>query len=220
MKAKTKEPSSPADRGLTHRFAAAGAFCCCHLCRPWQAEHVGQNVTQKLIERHLVEGQMTPGEEIGLRVDQTLTQDATGTLVMLELEAMGLDRVRSLLDELFIYELVDLADIAGGQGGANVTEIAFQLLGDFDRLLSPKREFSSEMSLPPGTMTVSAFSRAGTSGASSYSSRISPTISSSRSSIVTRPAVPPYSSSTTAMCSFNRLKSASTSSTSRDPGTT
>src|SRR5437870_8947864 len=50
---------------------------------------MGQNVAQKLIESHLVEGEMTPGEEIGLRIDQTLTQDATGTLVMLELEAMG-----------------------------------------------------------------------------------------------------------------------------------
>ncbi|MEX0722207.1 MAG: aconitate hydratase [Balneolaceae bacterium] len=48
------------------------------------------NVTQKLIKSHLVEGEMKPGEEIGIRIDQTLTQDATGTLVMLELEAMDL----------------------------------------------------------------------------------------------------------------------------------
>src|SRR5437879_13421373 len=54
-----------------------------------------RNVTEKLIEDHLVEGEMTPGTEIGLRVDQTLTQDATGTVVMLELEAMELDRVRT-----------------------------------------------------------------------------------------------------------------------------
>jgi aconitate hydratase len=56
---------------------------------------MGRNVTQKLIEDHLVDGEMTPGTEIGLRVDQTLTQDATGTVVMLELEAMDLDRVRT-----------------------------------------------------------------------------------------------------------------------------
>ena len=49
------------------------------------------NVTQKLIKNHLVSGEMIPGEEIALTIDQTLTQDATGTLVMLELEAMGLD---------------------------------------------------------------------------------------------------------------------------------
>ncbi len=53
------------------------------------------NVAQKLIQSHLVHGDMKPGEEIGIRIDQTLTQDATGTLVMLELEAMGLDRVKT-----------------------------------------------------------------------------------------------------------------------------
>jgi len=51
---------------------------------------MAKNVTQQLIERHLVEGRMTPGEEIGLKIDQTLTQDATGTLVMLEFEALRL----------------------------------------------------------------------------------------------------------------------------------
>ncbi|GGI04283.1 aconitate hydratase [Egicoccus halophilus] len=56
---------------------------------------MGENVARKVIADHLVEGEMTPGTPIGLRIDQTLTQDATGTLVMLELEAMGLDRVRT-----------------------------------------------------------------------------------------------------------------------------
>jgi aconitate hydratase len=53
------------------------------------------NVTQKLIKSHLVDGEMKAGSEIGLKIDQTLTQDATGTLVMLELEAMGLDRAKT-----------------------------------------------------------------------------------------------------------------------------
>src|SRR5215218_6365949 len=53
------------------------------------------NVAQKLLRSHLLEGEMIVGEMIGLRIDQTLTQDATGTLVMLELEAMGLDRVKT-----------------------------------------------------------------------------------------------------------------------------
>jgi aconitate hydratase len=53
------------------------------------------NVTRKLIGSHLVSGEMTPGEEIAIHIDQTLTQDATGTLVMQELEALGLDRVRT-----------------------------------------------------------------------------------------------------------------------------
>jgi aconitate hydratase len=56
---------------------------------------MGHNVAQKLIESHLVEGDVEPGTEIGLRIDQTLTQDATGTMVMLELEAMGLDRAKT-----------------------------------------------------------------------------------------------------------------------------
>lgn len=53
------------------------------------------NITQKLIKDHLVEGEMTTGEEIGLKIDQTLTQDATGTMVMLELEAMNLDHAKT-----------------------------------------------------------------------------------------------------------------------------
>ena len=48
--------------------------------------NMGLNVAQKLIKSHLLSGAMTAGEEIGIRIDQTLTQDATGTLVMLELE--------------------------------------------------------------------------------------------------------------------------------------
>ncbi|WP_243298616.1 aconitate hydratase [Bacillus litorisediminis] len=56
---------------------------------------MGLNVTQKLIKSHLLSGEMTPGQEIGLKIDQTLTQDATGTMVMLELEAMGLDYAKT-----------------------------------------------------------------------------------------------------------------------------
>src|SRR5436190_16379248 len=66
------------------------------------APSMAWNVTQKLIAGHLVAGRMVPGTEIGLRVDQTLTQDATGTLVMLELEAMGLDRVRTELSAQYV----------------------------------------------------------------------------------------------------------------------
>src|SRR5699024_4685205 len=56
---------------------------------------MGLNVTEKLIKDHLLSGEMVPGNEIGLKIDQTLTQDATGTMVMLELEAMGLDRAKT-----------------------------------------------------------------------------------------------------------------------------
>jgi aconitate hydratase len=60
------------------------------------------NVARKIIADHLVEGEMEPGTPIGLRIDQTLTQDATGTLVMLELEAMGLDRVRTEVSAQYV----------------------------------------------------------------------------------------------------------------------
>lgn len=53
------------------------------------------NVTQKLIKSHLLEGEMVPGKEIGIKIDQALLQDATGTLVQLELEAMHLDRAKT-----------------------------------------------------------------------------------------------------------------------------
>lgn len=61
-----------------------------------------RNVAQKLIEPHLLSGKMVEGDEIGLKIDQTLTQDATGTLVMLELEAMGLDQVKTELSAQYV----------------------------------------------------------------------------------------------------------------------
>ena len=51
-----------------------------------------KNLTQKLIAEHLVDGRLEPGSPIRLRIDQTLTQDATGTMVMISLEPMGIDR--------------------------------------------------------------------------------------------------------------------------------
>ena len=53
------------------------------------------NLTQKILAEHLVSGQMIPGEEISIRIDQTLTQDSTGTMAYLQFEAMGVDRVRT-----------------------------------------------------------------------------------------------------------------------------
>jgi aconitate hydratase len=63
---------------------------------------IEMSVAKRLIASHLVEGEMIAGREIGLRIDQTLTQDATGTLVMLELEAMGLDRVTTELSAQYV----------------------------------------------------------------------------------------------------------------------
>ena len=52
------------------------------------------NVAQKLIQSHLLDGSMKPGSDIALKVDQVLLQDVLGTLVMLELEAIGIERVK------------------------------------------------------------------------------------------------------------------------------
>jgi aconitate hydratase len=69
-----------------------------------------KNVTQKLINDHLLEGSLKTGEEIGIKIDQTLTQDATGTLVMLEFEAMGIPRVNTELSAQFIDHNLIQAD--------------------------------------------------------------------------------------------------------------
>jgi len=60
------------------------------------------NVTQKILSEHLVSGRFVPGQEIAVRMDQTLTQDATGTMAYLQFEAMGLDRVKSELAVSYI----------------------------------------------------------------------------------------------------------------------
>jgi aconitate hydratase len=58
---------------------------------------MGLNVVQKILSEHLIGGELVPGREISIRIDQTLTQDATGTMAYLQFEAMGLDRVRNEL---------------------------------------------------------------------------------------------------------------------------
>jgi aconitate hydratase len=56
---------------------------------------MGLNIAQKIIEKHLISGEMTPGKEISIRIDQTLTQDSTGTMAYLQFEAIGIPRVRT-----------------------------------------------------------------------------------------------------------------------------
>ncbi len=63
---------------------------------------MGMTIGQKLINSHLVSGDMTPGSEVGLKIDQTLTQDATGTMAYLELEAMGIEQVKTELSVAYI----------------------------------------------------------------------------------------------------------------------
>ncbi len=63
---------------------------------------MAENLTRKILAEHLVEGEMRPGEEIAIRIDQTLLQDATGTMAMLEFEALGLERVKVALAAQYV----------------------------------------------------------------------------------------------------------------------
>lgn len=60
------------------------------------------SISEKIIKAHLVDGRMAPGEEIGIKIDQTLTQDATGTMAYLEFEAVGIPRVKTELSVSYI----------------------------------------------------------------------------------------------------------------------
>ncbi len=61
-----------------------------------------KNLTHKILKAHLVEGELVPGTEISIRIDHTLLQDATGTLALLEFEALGLDRVKAELAAQYV----------------------------------------------------------------------------------------------------------------------
>ncbi len=76
---------------------------------------MGKNVAQKLIESHILEGKMVAGNEIGIKIDQTLTQDATGTLVMLELEAMGLEEPRTEVSVQYVDHNILQADFKNAE---------------------------------------------------------------------------------------------------------
>ena len=69
-----------------------------------------RNVAHKLIDSHLVDGEMVPGEEVSIRADQVLTHDATGPLIALELEAMGLDEIRPELAVGYVDHLLIQGD--------------------------------------------------------------------------------------------------------------
>jgi aconitate hydratase len=63
---------------------------------------MSETLTYKILRKHLIEGNLKPGEEIGIRIDQTITQDATGTTAMLLFESMGIDRVRTDLSVSYV----------------------------------------------------------------------------------------------------------------------
>jgi aconitate hydratase len=63
---------------------------------------MGQNLTRKILAAHLVEGSLVPGKDMKIKIDQTLTQDATGTMAYLQFEAMGLDTVKTALSVSYV----------------------------------------------------------------------------------------------------------------------
>jgi aconitate hydratase len=63
---------------------------------------MGQNLVEKILAQHLISGNLVPGEEIGIRIDQTLTQDATGTMAYLQFEAMNVPKVKTELSVSYI----------------------------------------------------------------------------------------------------------------------
>ncbi len=86
-----------------------------------------QNVTQKILARHLVEGDPAKDAEIGIRIDQTLTQDATGTMAYLQFESMGVPRVRNELAVSYVDH--------------NTVQIGFENADDHDFLASVARKY-------------------------------------------------------------------------------
>ena len=94
------------------------------------------NITQKILKAHLVDGEMQAGTEIALRVDQTLTQDATGTMAWLQFEALGLDSVKTDLSVSYVDH--------------NTLQMGFRNADDHRFLRSSAAKFGAVFS-PPGT---------------------------------------------------------------------
>jgi len=92
------------------------------------------SLTRKILEKHIVEGSWSPGEEIGIRVDQTLTQDATGTMAYLQFEAMGIPRVKTELSVSYVDH--------------NTIQIGFENADDHRYLQSVARKYGIHFSRP------------------------------------------------------------------------
>lgn len=93
---------------------------------------MGKSITQKIIEQHLVSGRFIPGSEIAIRIDQTLTQDATGTMAYLEFESMNIPKVRTELSVSYIDH--------------NTVQIGFENADDHRYLQSVARKFGLYLS--------------------------------------------------------------------------
>ena len=83
---------------------------------------MGMTIAQKIIAAHKLEGDMTPGSQVALRIDQTLTQDATGTMAYLEFETIGIPRVKTELSVAY----VDHNTLQCGFENANYFTVVFR----------------------------------------------------------------------------------------------
>jgi aconitate hydratase, putative, Aquifex type len=92
------------------------------------------SVTETILREHLIEGELTPGSEIAIRIDHTLTQDATGTLAYLQFEALGLERVRNELAVSYIDH--------------NMLQTGFENADDHQFLQSTAAKFGAHFSRP------------------------------------------------------------------------
>ncbi|MEN6465077.1 MAG: aconitate hydratase, partial [Syntrophaceae bacterium] len=95
---------------------------------------MGRTITHKILERHLVTGKLSAGTEIGIRIDQTLTQDATGTMAYLQFESMGVPLVRTELSVSYIDH--------------NTVQIGFENADDHKYLQSAARKYGDYFSRP------------------------------------------------------------------------
>lgn len=95
---------------------------------------MGMNLTQKILKDHLLEGELIPGKEIAIRIDQTLTQDATGTMAFLQFEAMGLDGTKNELAVSYVDH--------------NTVQVGFENADDHAYLQSAAGRFGAVFSRP------------------------------------------------------------------------
>ena len=98
---------------------------------------MGYTIAQKIIKNHLVCGEMTVGSDIGLKIDQTLTQDATGTMAYIEYEAMGIPRVKTEKSVAYIDH--------------NIFKACLRLASLSPKLL-PKAIYAMDIKLPPASL--------------------------------------------------------------------
>ena len=92
------------------------------------------NVTEKILKAHLISGEPVAGNEVGIRIDQTLTQDATGTMAYLQFESMGLERVKTELSVSYVDH--------------NTVQIGFENADDHDYLQSVAKRYGVVYSKP------------------------------------------------------------------------